>query len=45
VQKEYVDVPDDPLADTAALTPWFARSVDYVAGLRPKPTTRGGSKG
>jgi hypothetical protein len=45
VQKEYVDVPDDLLADTAALTAWFARSADYVAGLRPKPTTRGGSKG
>jgi len=44
VQKEYVDVPDELLADTAALAPWFCLSVDYVAGLRPKPTTRSRSK-
>ncbi len=40
VQKEYVDVPAALLEDTAAVAPWFARSVDYVAGLRPKPTSR-----
>lgn len=45
VQNEYVDVPDALLADTEALAPWFAHSVDYVAGLRPKPTRRGGSGG
>jgi hypothetical protein len=45
IQKEYVDVPEAILADTDALAPWFARSVDYVAGLRPKPTRRGGSGG
>jgi hypothetical protein len=40
VQKEYVDVPPALLDATDELTPWFARSVGYVGGLRPKPTTR-----
>ena len=35
--------PNALLADTDAPAPWFARSVDSVAGLRPKPTRRGGS--
>ena len=41
VQKEYVDVPPALLQATGELAPWFARSVGYVGGLRPKPTTRG----
>jgi len=40
VQKEYVDVPADLLQATDDLAPWFARSVDYVGGLRPKATKR-----
>jgi hypothetical protein len=40
VQKEYVDVPPALLEATAELAPWFARSVAYVGGLRPKPTAR-----
>jgi hypothetical protein len=40
VMKEYVSVPDDLFADTDRLRPYFARSFDYVAGLKPKPTTR-----
>jgi hypothetical protein len=40
IQKEYVDVPAPLLEDTDALAPWFAASVDYVASLKPKPTTR-----
>ena len=40
VQKEYVDVPADLLATTDGLAPWFAASVTYVAGLRPKPSKR-----
>jgi hypothetical protein len=40
VQKEYVDVPADLLQATDDLVPWFAASVTYVAGLRPKPTKR-----
>jgi len=39
VQKEYVDVPDGLLDDTALLGAWFAASHAYVSGLRPKPTT------
>ena len=40
VQKEYVDVPPDLLEATDDLAPWFAASVRYVGGLRPKPTKR-----
>ena len=40
VQKEYVDVPDTLLVDTAQLASWFAASHEYASGLKPKPTTR-----
>lgn len=40
VMREYVSVPVPLLADTETLTPWFAASVAYVAGLKPKATTR-----
>jgi hypothetical protein len=40
VQKEYVDVPDTLLGDTAQLASWFAASHEYASGLKPKPTTR-----
>ena len=40
VMKDYVAVPDALLADEAALAAWFARSVDYARGLKPKPTKR-----
>ena len=40
VQKEFVDVPDALFADTASIAPWFAASLDWIAGLRPKPTRR-----
>ncbi len=40
VQKEYVTVPDELLADTEALRPWFEASFRYVSALKPKPTTR-----
>jgi hypothetical protein len=40
VMPEYVAVPPALLADTAALTPWMARSWDYAKALKPKPTTR-----
>jgi len=45
VQKEYVDVPDSLFADTAALTPWFAASLAWVGGLKPKATRRAMSSG
>jgi hypothetical protein len=38
--REYVTVPSALLADIPALQPWFAASVAYVAGLKPKPTRR-----
>jgi hypothetical protein len=40
VQQEYVDVPADLLEATDELAAWFAASVAYVGGLRPKPTKR-----
>ena len=40
VMKEYVSVPDDLFADTAAMAPYLAASHAYVAGLKPKPTRR-----
>ena len=40
VQSEFVDVPDGLFEDTDALVPWFAASIDWVAGLKPKPTKR-----
>jgi hypothetical protein len=42
VMKEYVSVPDPLLEATDTLRPWFASSVAYVAGLKPKPTRRQG---
>jgi hypothetical protein len=40
VQKEYVTVPDELLADTQRLLPWFKASLGYARSLKPKPTRR-----
>ena len=40
VMKEYVDVPDSLLRKTSELKKFFDASYNYVASLRPKPTTR-----
>jgi hypothetical protein len=40
VQQEFVDVPDALFLDTAAMAPWFAASLDWIATLKPKPTKR-----
>ncbi len=40
VQKEYVTVPPELLAETDRLLPWFERSVAYASTLKPKATTR-----
>jgi hypothetical protein len=42
VQKEYVSVPAETLADTASLTPCLAAAWRYVHTLKSKPTQRGG---
>jgi len=34
--REFVVVPPELLADTAALAPWFERSLAWVEGLPPK---------
>ncbi len=38
VQREYVAVPAALLDDTAELAPWFATSLAFARGLKPKPT-------
>jgi hypothetical protein len=45
VQKEYLTVPDDLLADTQAIAPYMAASYAYVSALRPKSTTRKAATG
>jgi TfoX/Sxy family transcriptional regulator of competence genes len=40
VQPEYVEVPDSLLSSTRELKPFFDRSYEYVASLKPKPATR-----
>ncbi len=42
VQKEYVKVPAELLADTSQLSPWFRGGFDHVAAMKPKPTKKGG---
>jgi hypothetical protein len=44
VLKEYVDVPDVLLRDTASLKAHFAASYAYAKTLKPKATTRPRSK-
>ncbi len=39
-QKEYVAVPDDLLANTDELAPYFAASYQYATTLKPKATKR-----
>ena len=36
----YATVPADLLADTETLAVWFERSHDFIATLKPKPTTK-----
>ena len=40
VQPEYVEVPDSLLSSTSELKPYFDRSYEYVASLKPKPTSK-----
>ncbi len=40
VMKEYVEVPDDLLQNTAELQPYLALSYEYVQTLKPKPTRK-----
>ena len=37
---EFVAVPGALLEDTAALAPWLEQSRTWIAGQKPKPTTR-----
>ncbi len=37
VLKEYVQIPDDLLKETAILKPYLEISLDYVKSLKPKP--------
>ncbi len=40
VMKEYAEVPASLLAKTRELKKYFGLSVEYIASLKPKPTTR-----
>src|SRR5580692_9244274 len=40
VQKEFVTVPPELLENTDELQAYFAISVKYVGGLKPRPTKR-----
>ena len=40
VMKEYVRIPDDLLANKRAMKKYLKMSFEYVASLKPKPTTR-----
>lgn len=42
MMKEYVAVPDALFAETDALAGHFARSLEYVASLRPSERNRPG---
>ena len=44
VMKEYVVVPDELLAKTGDLQPYFEASYAYIGSLKPKPTKRKASK-
>ncbi len=40
VMKEYVAVPDALLQDTDQLSEYLQKSLQYVSGLKPKPTKK-----
>lgn len=40
VMKEYVSIPVNVLDNTEVLSSYFKKSLDYVSGLKPKPTKK-----
>lgn len=40
IMKEYVEVPHGLLQNTALLSEYLQKSLDYVSGLKPKPTKK-----
>ena len=40
VMKEYVEIPSHLLQETAQLSNYLQKSLDYVSGLKPKPTKK-----
>jgi len=40
VMKEYVAVPEVLLKDTSRLSEYLQKSLNYVSGLKPKPTKK-----
>ncbi len=44
VMRGYVSVPDELLADTDALKPWFDASHEWIGSLKPKPTKKSDKK-
>lgn len=40
VMKEYAEIPDALLSDTNLLSKYLQQSLDYVSGLKPKPSKK-----
>ena len=40
VMKEYVEIPSNVLQNTEQLSEYLQKSLDYVSGLKPKPTKK-----
>lgn len=40
IMKEYVRLPAKMLGNARTASSWFAKSVEYVSSLKPRPTTR-----
>lgn len=40
IMKEYVEIPSSLLQNTALLSEYLQKSLDYVSGLKPKPTKK-----
>ncbi len=40
IMKEYVEIPNDLLKNTKQLTEFLNKSLNYVSGLKPKPTKK-----
>lgn len=40
IMKEYVEIPSDLLQDTDQLSEYLQKSLQYVSGLKPKPTKK-----
>lgn len=40
IMKEYVEIPYNLLRNTPLLSEYLQKSLDYISGLKPKPTKK-----